>query len=111
MQNIGIPGIKAPEKECDDPNCPYHGSMRLRGRILSGQIVSMKMNKTVVIKRDYSFYVPKYQRYERRNSKVAAHLPGCLELKVGDTVRIAECRKISKTVSFVVIDRLKEAVD
>jgi small subunit ribosomal protein S17 len=111
MHNIGIPGIKPPEKECSDPNCPYHGELKVRGRILSGTIISKKMNRTVVIKRDYAFYVPKYQRYERRNSKLAAHLPDCVEVNVGDIVRIVECRKISKTVAFVVVDRIKEALE
>ena len=47
--------------------------------------------------------VPKYQRYEKRRSKVHAHNPPCITAKVGDIVTIAECRRLSKTKSYVVI--------
>jgi small subunit ribosomal protein S17 len=35
---------------------------------------------------------------------VHAYLPSCVEVKEGDEVRIAECRRLAKTVSFVVIE-------
>jgi small subunit ribosomal protein S17 len=107
IKNIGIPGVKPPEKECNDAKCPYHGTLKLRGRILTGKVVSTKMNKTITIQRDYAYYITKYQRYERRNSKLSAHLPGCIEVSAGDIVKVAECRKLSKTVAFVVVDILK----
>jgi small subunit ribosomal protein S17 len=69
------------------------------------------MDKTIIIKRDYAFFVHKYQRYERRNSKISAHLPPCLEIHEGDIVKIAETRRLSKTVAFVVIDKLKDAAE
>lgn len=105
-QNIGIPGVEVPTRVCEDPNCPFHGELSLRGRILMGNVVSTKMHGTIVIQRDFNYYVPKYQRYERRRSKVAAHLPGCIEVQEGDMVRIAQCRKLAKTVDFVVIEKL-----
>ena len=111
IKNIGIPGVVAPEKECNDPNCPFRGHLKVRGRILDGKVVSTKMRGTLVIQRDYNFYVKKYQRYERRNSKVAAHVPTCMEIVVGDYVKIAECRQISKTVAFVVVEKMKSAVE
>ena len=107
-KNIGIPGVKTPTKECEDTKCPYHGNTKLRGRILTGKVVSTKMNQTIVIQRDYAYYVKKYQRYERRNSKIAAHLPACIEAGIDDVVKIAECRQLSKTVAFVVIENLSE---
>ncbi|HDI23882.1 MAG TPA: 30S ribosomal protein S17, partial [Thermoplasmatales archaeon] len=36
-----------------------------------------------------------------------AHCPPCLDVKVGDKVKIGECRPISKGVSFVVIQKLE----
>jgi len=51
-------------------------------------------------------FVPKYERYEKRTSSYAAHCPPCMEAKVGDKVRIAECRPLSKTISFVTIEKL-----
>jgi small subunit ribosomal protein S17 len=64
------------------------------------------MDKTVVVEREYDVKVPKYDRYMKRRSRVPAHHPPCLSLEVGDTVRIAETRPLSKTKSHVVIERL-----
>jgi small subunit ribosomal protein S17 len=99
---------KKPKKSCDDVNCPFHGTLSLRGHALEGIVVSDKMEKTIIVRRDYLNYVPKFKRYERRRSNVAAHSPPCLEIKTGDKVKLAECRSISKTVSFVVIEKLEE---
>jgi small subunit ribosomal protein S17 len=99
---------KKPKKTCDDINCPFHGALSLRGHTLEGIVVSDKMEKTIIVRRDYLKYVPKYRRYERRRSNIAAHNPPCLEIKAGDKVKLAECRPISKTVSFVVIEKLEE---
>ncbi|MFB0567157.1 MAG: 30S ribosomal protein S17 [Candidatus Bathyarchaeia archaeon] len=100
--------LKKPRKSCDDRNCPFHGTLKVRGRILEGTVLSAKMDKTVIVKRDYQFYVPKFKRYERRHSHIPAHNPPCLSVKEGDVVKVAECRPISKTVSFVVIEKLEE---
>jgi small subunit ribosomal protein S17 len=102
---------KKPKKTCDDINCPFHGTLSLRGHSLEGTVVSDKMENTIIVRRDYLNYVPKYRRYERRRSNVAAHSPPCLEVKAGDKVRLAECRPISKTVAFVVIEKLEEGSD
>ncbi|MDH5783346.1 MAG: 30S ribosomal protein S17 [Candidatus Bathyarchaeota archaeon] len=100
--------LKKPRKSCDDRNCPFHGTLKVRGRILEVTVLSAKMDKTVIVKRDYQFYVPKFKRYERRHSHIPAHNPPCLSVKEGDVVKVAECRPISKTVSFVVIEKLEE---
>ena len=99
---------KKPKKSCDDINCPFHGTLALRGHSLEGIVVSAKMEKTIIVRRDYLNYVPKYKRYERRRSNLAAHSPPCLEIKAGDKVKLAECRPISKTVAFVVIEKLED---
>jgi len=98
---------KRPRRACSDRNCPFHGALPTRGRALEGVVVSDKMEKTVVVRRDYLNYVPKFKRYERRHSHISAHNPPCMDAKEGDRVRIAECRPLSKTVSFVVVERLE----
>jgi len=110
-RNIGLPGVEPPEKECDDPNCPFHGTLSVRGIVLEGVVVSDKMDKTVVVEREYLHYVRKFRRYERRRSKIHAHNPPCINAKKGDKVLIAETRPISKTVSFVVVKVLKKAAE
>jgi small subunit ribosomal protein S17 len=102
---------KKPKKTCDDVNCPFHGTLALRGHTLEGIVVSTKMEKTIVVRRDYLNYVSKFSRYERRKNNVSAHSPPCLEIKAGDKVKLAECRPLSKTVSFVVIEKLEEAAN
>lgn len=99
---------KRPKKTCDDINCPFHGSLSLGRHLLEGIAISSKMEKTIIVRRDYLKYVPKFKRYERRRSNIPAHNPPCLEIKAGDKVKLAECRPISKTVSFVVIEKLEE---
>ncbi len=99
--------FKKPKKSCDDLNCPFHGELAVRGRVFEGVVVSAKMDKAVVVRRDYLHYVRKFMRYERRRSRIPSHNPPCIDAKEGDRVTIAECRPISKTVSFVVVERLE----
>lgn len=101
-ENIGI-GSNTRER-CDDELCPYHGHLRVRGKILEGKVVSDKMDRTVVVERDRLFYLRKYERFEKRRSRIPAHNPPCINAKVGDRVKIAECRPLSKTVAFVVVE-------
>lgn len=107
MRNIGVP-VEPPEGECEDLDCPFHSDLPVRGRVLEGTVVSDSMKETVIIMRGYHHYVPKYLRYERRRSRIAAHNPPCIDAKVGDRVKIMECRPLSKSVSFVVIEKMRE---
>jgi len=49
-RDIGL-DVQQPAKECTDPNCPFHGVLPVRGQVLSGVVVSDKMNSTVVVQR------------------------------------------------------------
>jgi len=106
VNNIGIEA-KAPEKTCDDVKCPWHGKLPVRGRVLIGKVVSDKAVKTAVIRRDYTRYIPKYEIYERRKSRMIVYNPECVDAKKGDVVKVAECRPLSKTKAFVVIEVMK----
>lgn len=106
-KDIGL-NIGAPKKSCDDHNCPFHGSLRVRGKVLDGKVVTDRMPRTVVVEKDYLHYARKYMRYEKRRSRIPAHNPPCVEAKSGDLVKIAECRPVSKTVAFVVVQKLGE---
>jgi len=100
--------FKKPKKACDDINCPFHGELPIRGRVLEGVVVSAKMDKTVIVERDYLSYISKFMRYERRRSRIPSHNPPCIDAKEGDRVTIAESRPVSKTVSFVVVEKAEE---
>ncbi len=96
------------EVECKDKNCPKHGNIKVRGNIFRAKVVSTgKMNGSVVVERDFIRKVNKYDRMEKRRSRMIVHKPGCINVKPGDIVRVGETKKISKTKSFVIIDVIK----
>jgi small subunit ribosomal protein S17 len=114
-RNIGIPGVVPPKskaEDCNDQDCPFHGTTRIRGKIAKGVIVSKKSKNTVIIRRDYVQFIKKYQRYERRNTRLACHLPECLihEVELGDLVRVGESRKLSKSKAFIVLGKITSKV-
>jgi small subunit ribosomal protein S17 len=76
-----------------------------RGSVIEGVVVSDKMQKTVTVRAEYIVKSPKYNRMKRRHSKIKARNPPEINAKVGDTVKIAECRPLSKTVHFKVIEK------
>lgn len=101
---IGI-NVKEPEKECTDIHCPFHGHLPVRGITLNGKVVSTAMDQAIVVEKMRMHFVPKFERYEKRSSRYAAHCPPCLDVQEGDEVTIAECRPLSKTISFVVVEK------
>lgn len=82
-----------------DKKCPFTGLVSIRGRILTGSVVSTKMHRTVVIRREYLHFVPKYARYERRHKNLSAHVSPAFRVEEGDQVTVGQCRPLSKTVS------------
>jgi small subunit ribosomal protein S17 len=104
-RNIGL-DVKSPEGECHDAKCPFHGDVKIRGQIITGEVESASMIHSAVITRDYKRPVSKYERKISRSSKYHAHVPECMSVKPGDVVKIAECRKLAKTISFVVVEKV-----
>ncbi|MFO8052105.1 MAG: 30S ribosomal protein S17 [Thermoplasmatota archaeon] len=104
-RDVGI-DIEAPMKECDDPNCPFHGTLSARGFIWDVQVVSKRMDRTVVVMRERRHYIQKYQRFEKRTSRFFAHKPPCIDIEVGDMVKVMECRPLSKGTNMVVLGRI-----
>ena len=100
---IGIE-VTEPKIRCNDPNCPFHGTLPVRGQILEGIVTSNKAERTITVERSFYKFIRKYERYEKRKSKINAHKPDCIETSIGDTVKIAECRPLSKTKHFVVVE-------
>ena len=79
-------------------------------RTVVGRVVSDKMDKTVSVAIERLIKHPVYGKYIRRTTKVLAH-DGANECKVGDRVSISECRPISKTKSWAVVDVVDRAAD
>ena len=99
---------KTEDKGCNDKNCPKHGHLKLRGNSFVGFIKSKNLHKTAIVEWERRIYLRKYERYEKRKTKLAAHIPKCFNVKVGDKVKLMESRPISKTKNFVIIEVLKD---
>jgi len=105
MRSIGI-DVEYPEEKCGSEDCPFHGSLKIRGKTITGTVVSTAPQNTAVIERKYLRFIKKYERYERRKKRYSVHKPKCIKLKKGDQVLVAECRPVSKTKRHVVVKKL-----
>lgn len=101
-RDIGI-DVPMPDRTCTDGHCPFHGKLPVHGQTLAGVVVSTKMQRTVVVEREYLRYLRKFERFEKRTRRMNVHAPPCLGLQVGHRVTVMECRPLSKTVAYVAI--------
>lgn len=108
-KDIGIDVRNAPKEACKDEMCPYHGHLRVRGRMFVGTVVSDKMAHAAVVEWPFLLEIKKYERFMKKKSRVVAHNPPCINARIGDRVRIVECRPISKTKTFVIIENFGKA--
>ena len=96
--------VKSPSKNCDDKHCPFHKGFKIRGNFFTGKITKISSLKTAHVEFPRLLYLQKYERYEKRKSRIHVHSTPCIDIKVGDTVKIMECRPISKMKNFVIIE-------
>ena len=85
------------------------GAVPTRGHVRSGTVVSDRSKRTVIVESETLDYFPKYKRSARGHSRIPVHNPDEIGAKIGDEVEIAECRKISKTKSWIVTKILNKA--
>jgi len=78
-------------------------------RTLSGRVVSNKGDKTISVLVERFEKHPVYGKYIKRSSKIAAHDENN-ECQIGDTVTIAECRPLSKSKTFKLVEINERAV-
>ena len=90
-----------------DKKCPFTGDVSIRGRILTGRVISTKMTRTIIIRRDYLHFIPKYRarsfyyeadcllmmdilsgRFEKRHKNLAAHVSPAFRVDLGDVVTV-----------------------
>merc|ERR1739845_92136 len=107
VHQVGL-GFKVPREAKEgtyiDKKCPFTGNVSIRGRIVTGTVLKMKMNRTIVIRRDYLHFIKKYNRFEKRHRNLSVHMSPCFrDVHVGDIVTAGECRPLSKTVRFNVL--------
>ena len=75
----------------------------LNGRILTGKVVSDKMQKTIVVVVERAVKHPKYGKIMKRRTKLHVHDESQV-CKIGNTVRIRESRPLSKLKSWVLVE-------
>eukprot|EP00759_Apiculatamorpha_spiralis_P050431 PhF_6_TR4733/c0_g1_i2/m.6549/K02949/RP-S11e, RPS11; small subunit ribosomal protein S11e len=106
FKSIGL-GFKIPKEAVTgqyvDKKCPFTGAVSIRGRILRGVVRSTKMNRTIIVRRDYMHFLKKFGRYEKRHKTISAHVSPAFRPNQGDEVVVGECRPLSKTVRYNVL--------
>ena len=111
-KNVGL-GFKTPKAAMNgkyvDKKCPFTGNVSIRGRLMRGVVHSTACKRSIVIRRDYLHYVQKYQRYMHRHKNFSVHCSPCFEPKVGDEVIVGQCRPLSKTIRYNVLQHISKA--
>eukprot|EP00922_Rhytidocystis_sp_ex-Travisia-forbesii_P013639 GHVS01020397.1.p1 GENE.GHVS01020397.1~~GHVS01020397.1.p1 ORF type:complete len:220 (+),score=42.79 GHVS01020397.1:145-804(+) len=112
-KDVGL-GFQTPKEAKEgnyvDKKCPFTGDVAIRGRIIKGMVISTKMKRTVVVRRNYLHYYQKYNRFEKRHTNVSVHCSPCFDVKEGDIVTCGQCRPLSKTVRFNVLKAEKNQI-
>ncbi|MFB6470756.1 MAG: 30S ribosomal protein S17 [Vulcanisaeta sp. AZ3] len=110
VRHIGIPWLLPPKKICNDPECPWHGHLSIRGQIFEVTVESVHGRSAVVV-HEWLHYNPKYKRYERRRKKMHVRVPPCIDVNPGDKVYISEARPLAKTIRHVVIGKPEDVTE
>lgn len=77
-------------------------------KTMIGQVVSDKMDKTVVVLVEYRIMHPLYKKYVKRSKKFKAH-DESNSCKIGDTVKVQSCNPISKDKTWNMVEILSHA--
>lgn len=87
---------------CNDKTCWKHHGLKVRGRNFEGYVIK-KFPRRIVIEFERVIYIPKYERYMKKKTKLHARLPDCMisDVQLGDYVEIGETRPLSKITHFV----------
>ena len=99
------------KEKCNDAHCPVHGSLSLRGRSFTGTVLSTKMQRTAIVQWEFKRTIPKFERYEKRKSKVKVHNPDCLNIKKGDIVATQDInlkRRVKRKGAGIITMRQKK---
>ncbi len=83
--------------------------MEKRNRELVGKVVSDKTDKTITVLVETYVKDPLYGKRVKDSKKYAAH-DEKNEAKIGDTVRIAETRPLSKSKHFRLVEIVEKAI-
>ena len=77
-------------------------------RVMVGKVISDKMQKTIVVLVERTVKHPKYGKIMRRRTKLHAHDENQV-CKIGDSVKVRECRPLSKMKSWVLVEVISQS--
>jgi len=77
-------------------------------RVLTGQVISNAMDKTITVVIERRVKHPLYGKFMRRSTKIHAH-DAANECNKGDWVRVEQCRPLSKTKSWRLVEVVERA--
>lgn len=77
-----------------------------RGRIFQGKVIR-KFPKRITIEFERTVYVPKYERFFKRRSRMHARIPENANVQIGDLVKVQECRPLSKITKFMFLEKVE----
>ena len=78
-------------------------------RTLLGRVVSNKMDKSIVVLTERRVKHPLYGKFVSKSTKIHAHDENN-ECSIGDMVTIRECRPISKTKSWTLVEVVEQGM-
>lgn len=80
---------------------------KIIGKVFTAQVVSDKMQNTIVVQMDYTMRHPQYKKIVKNRKKL--YVENNLNAKIGDTVKVVECRPLSRLKRFTTLEILKTA--
>ena len=103
-------GVKAPKSKgtVPDKKCPFYGEISVKKELVTGTVVKRDTSRSATIEWNKSSYVPKYERYAMKRSRMRVHSPTCLDAQIGQEVVVARTRPLSKTKNHVIIKVITE---
>lgn len=101
-------GFKAPKKNCTSKKCPFHGTLNVKKEIIRGKVVKKDPHHSATIEWNRLYYIPKYERFEFRRSRLRVHNPPCLDAPIDQEVIAAKTRPLSKNKGYVIIHIIKK---
>lgn len=109
-----ILGVQAPKQkandEASDKNCPFYGQLNVKKANLVGTVIKKDASGSATIEWVRSKFVPKYERYQFRRSRIRVHNPASINAQLGEKVLVARTRPISKSKHHVIIKVINEEV-
>ncbi len=81
-----------------------------RGRVFQGKVIR-KFPKRVTIEFERTVKLHKFERFMKKRTRIHARLPDqfAAQINLGDLIRVQETRPISKTIHFVVVEKIRSA--